>query len=103
MSSPVPPIEPEALSPAEKVKQFPLAPGVYLMKDGQGRVIYIGKAKNLRSRVRSYFQAGPLPQFGYDIKTRELIRQIADVEFIVTDNEELLAAQQRGQGAKPGS
>ena len=43
------------VSPAEKVKQFPTAPGIYLMKDAQGRVIYVGKAKNLRSRASSYF------------------------------------------------
>ena len=42
-------------APAEKVKQFPTAPGIYLMKDAQGRVIYVGKAKNLRSRAGSYF------------------------------------------------
>src|SRR6267378_2960736 len=71
----------------EKLKEIPTSPGVYLHKDDSGRILYIGKAKNLRSRVRQYFQAGQLPQFGYDIKTRELVRQIADVEFIVTDNE----------------
>ena len=46
------------ISPAEKVKQFPTTPGLYLMKDAQGRVIYIGKAKNLRSRAGSYFHKG---------------------------------------------
>ena len=70
----------------QKLKEIPTSPGVYLHKDAAGKILYIGKAKNLRSRVRQYFQAGP-PQFGYDIKTRELVRQIADVEFIVTDNE----------------
>src|SRR5262249_36980924 len=45
----------EALSPAEKVRQFPTSPGLYLMKDAQGRVLYIGKAKNLRARAGSYF------------------------------------------------
>ena len=71
----------------QKLKEIPTSPGVYLHKDAAGRILYIGKAKNLRSRVRQYFQAGQLPQFGYDIKTRELVKQIADVEFIVTDNE----------------
>ena len=71
----------------QKLKEIPTSPGVYLHKDAAGKILYIGKAKNLRSRVRQYFQAGQLPQFGYDIKTRELVRQIADVEFIVTDNE----------------
>jgi excinuclease ABC subunit C len=71
----------------EKLKEIPRAPGVYLHKDGGGKIIYIGKAKNLRNRVRSYFQAGRAGEFSYGIKTEELVRQIADVEFIVTDNE----------------
>lgn len=71
----------------QKLNEIPTSPGVYLHKDAAGRIIYIGKAKNLRNRVRSYFQADHLPDFGYGIKTRELVRQIADVEFIVTDNE----------------
>jgi excinuclease ABC subunit C len=71
----------------QKLKEIPTSPGVYLHKDAAGKILYIGKAKSLRSRVRQYFQSGPLPQFGYDIKTRELVKQIADVEFIVTDNE----------------
>ncbi len=66
----------------EKLKEIPRSAGVYLYKDSAGRTIYIGKAKNLRSRVRSYFQARP-----FDRKTDALLRQIADVEFIVTDNE----------------
>lgn len=71
----------------EKLKEIPRAPGVYLHKDAGGKIIYIGKAKNLRNRVRSYFQAGRVGEFSYGIKTEELVRQIADVEFIVTDNE----------------
>ncbi len=71
----------------EKLKEIPTSPGVYLHKDAAGKILYIGKAKNLRSRVRSYFQSNQPLSFGYDIKTRELVRQIADVEFIVTDNE----------------
>lgn len=71
----------------QKLKEIPTSPGVYLHKDANGKIIYIGKAKNLRSRVRQYFQAGGPVRFGYDIKTVELIKQIADVEFIVTDNE----------------
>lgn len=71
----------------QKLKEIPCSPGVYLHKDAAGRILYIGKAKNLRSRVRQYFQSGPQSIFGYDIKTRELVKQIADVEFIVTDNE----------------
>ena len=66
----------------EKLKEIPASPGVYLHKDVAGKVIYVGKAKNLRSRVRSYFQTRP-----FDRKTDALVRQIADLEFIVTDNE----------------
>jgi len=67
----------------EKLKEIPASPGVYLHKDAAGKTIYIGKAKNLRSRVRSYFQSDRV----HDFKTRELVRRIADVEFIVTDSE----------------
>jgi excinuclease ABC subunit C len=66
----------------EKLKEIPLSPGVYLHKDVAGKVIYIGKAKNLRHRVRSYFQKRP-----FDRKTDALVGQIHDLEFIVTDNE----------------
>src|SRR5687767_9232555 len=55
MSTSPSPAEPEALAPAEKVKHFPTTPGVYLMKDAQGVVLYVGKAKNLRSRASHYF------------------------------------------------
>ncbi|HVG32137.1 MAG TPA: excinuclease ABC subunit UvrC [Pyrinomonadaceae bacterium] len=67
----------------EKLQNLPVSPGVYLHKDDAGKIIYIGKAKNLRNRVRSYFQSGR----GHDRKTRELVRRINDLEFIVTDNE----------------
>jgi excinuclease ABC subunit C len=80
------PVIPKHLSKAvtldEKLKEIPRSAGVYLYKDSAGKTIYIGKAKNLRSRVRSYFQSRP-----FDRKTDALLRQIADVEFIVTDNE----------------
>lgn len=66
----------------EKLKEIPPSPGVYLHKDAAGKVIYVGKAKNLRSRVRSYFRARP-----FDRKTDALVGQISDLEFIVTDNE----------------
>ena len=66
----------------QKLKEVPRSAGVYLYKDAAGRIIYIGKAKNLRSRVRSYFQTRP-----FDRKTDALVRNIADLEFIVTDNE----------------
>ena len=55
------------MSIEEKLKEIPSSPGVYLHKDAAGRVIYVGKAKNLRSRVRSYFRARP-----FDRKTDAL-------------------------------
>lgn len=67
----------------EKLKNLPTDAGVYIHKDASGKIIYIGKAKNLRNRVRSYFQSGR----GHDAKTRELVKRIADLEFIVVDNE----------------
>src|SRR5437588_10655645 len=76
-----------ALTLEEKLKEIPRAPGVYLHKNAEGKIIYIGKAKNLRNRVRSYFQSSRRGDFSYGIKTEELVNQIADVEFIVTDNE----------------
>ena len=57
----------------EKLKEIPRSPGVYLYKDAAGKVIYIGKAKNLRNRVRSYFQSGRRGEFSYGIKTEELV------------------------------
>ncbi|MBS1872251.1 MAG: excinuclease ABC subunit UvrC [Acidobacteria bacterium] len=67
----------------EKAAQLPTLPGVYLYKDAHGTVIYVGKAKNLRSRVRSYFLEDRLA----DVKTGTLISEAADVEFIQVDNE----------------
>ena len=65
--------DPVSLSPAEKVKTFPLTPGVYLMKDASGKVIYVGKAKNLRNRAGSYFNAPA----AIDRRTAELVKHIA--------------------------
>ncbi|MBM4178549.1 MAG: excinuclease ABC subunit C [Ignavibacteria bacterium] len=67
----------------QKLSTLPTRPGVYLHKDSKGGIIYVGKAKNLRSRVRSYFQENrPV-----DAKTAVLVRQIQDFDFIVTDTE----------------
>jgi excinuclease ABC subunit C len=71
------------LSPAEKVKQFPATPGLYLMKDAQGRVLYIGKAKNLRSRAGSYFHKGAAE----DRRICPWIGEVADVDFLPADSE----------------
>ena len=68
---------------AEKVKAFPQAPGVYLMKDVAGRVIYVGKAKNLRSRASSYF----LKAATEDQRTADWVGEIADIDFIACDSE----------------
>jgi excinuclease ABC subunit C len=69
--------------PGDKVKQFPTAPGIYLMKDAQGRVIYIGKAKNLRSRASSYFHKTATD----DRRICDWIGEVADVEFLAADSE----------------
>ena len=67
----------------EKAAQLPTLPGVYLYKDAGGTVIYVGKAKNLRSRVRSYFNDDRLA----DAKTGRLISVARDLEYIQVDNE----------------
>src|SRR6201987_3626575 len=68
----------------EKIRTLPLRPGVYLYKNAEGEVIYVGKAKNLRARVRSYFQEGVGEA---NAKTGSLLREAVDVEYIVVDNE----------------
>lgn len=67
----------------EKVRNLPLTPGVYLMKDASGNVIYVGKAKNLKRRVQSYFQKSKAhPQ-----KIKKMVTNIQDFEVIHTDTE----------------
>ncbi len=68
---------------AEKLKNLPTDSGVYIHKNENGKIIYIGKAKNLKNRVRQYFQSSR----NMDAKTRRLVQNIADFEFIVVDNE----------------
>src|SRR6476620_11769250 len=73
-----------------KIRTFPAEPGVYLYKNAEGQVIYVGKAKNLRSRVSSYFHEGHL----YDAKTGTLVREAVDVDYIVVaNNKEALALE----------
>jgi excinuclease ABC subunit C len=67
----------------EKVAQLPLAPGVYLYKDGAAKVIYVGKAKSLRARVRGYFNEDRLAE----AKTGSLIAEARDIDYILVDNE----------------
>ena len=68
---------------AEKVRSFPHTPGVYLMKDAAGRVIYIGKAKNLRARAGSYF----LKAAAEDQRTARLVQEIRDIDFLEAESE----------------
>src|SRR3954452_17355467 len=68
---------------SEKVRQFPTSPGVYLMKDAQGRVVYVGKAKNLRARAGSYFQRTA----DDDRRIRDWIGDVTDVDFLAADSE----------------
>lgn len=91
---------PEPLTLDDKLKRLPRSAGVYLFKDAQGTIIYIGKAKVLRSRVRSYFSrrdretSGQSPD-GKDFKTRRMVPKIADLDWIVTGSEvEALMAEQ---------
>ena len=65
-----------------KLADLPLRPGVYYHLDKSGRIIYVGKAANLRARVRHYFQAGAAT----DRKTAKLREQIADVRWTLTDD-----------------
>jgi len=68
---------------AEKVREFPQTPGCYLMKDEAGRVIYVGKAKNLRSRAGSYF----LKAAGEERRTAGWVHEICDIDFVQCDSE----------------
>jgi excinuclease ABC subunit C len=73
-----------------KIRTIPTEPGVYLYKNAEGEVIYVGKAKNLRSRVASYFHEGRWE----DSKTGTLVREAVDVEYIVVaNNKEALALE----------
>jgi excinuclease ABC subunit C len=74
----------------QKIRSIPAEPGVYLYKNAEGDVIYVGKAKNLRSRVASYFHEGRWE----DSKTGTLVREAVDVDYIVVaNNKEALALE----------
>ena len=73
--------EPERLS--ARLGEIPPEPGVYLMRDGSDRIIYIGKSRKLRSRVRSYFREGNHKSH----RTATMVQQVTEIEFIVTDTE----------------
>ncbi len=68
---------------AEKVRSFPQTPGVYLMKDAAGRVIYVGKAKNLRARAGSYF----LKAAAEEARTAKLVTEIRDIDYLEAESE----------------
>ena len=68
---------------SDKVRKFPTTSGVYIFKDDKGRVIYVGKAKNLRSRASSYF----LAEAAIDGRTGYWVKEIADADFLETENE----------------
>jgi excinuclease ABC subunit C len=79
-----------ARTPLQHLEDIPTDPGVYLMKDKSGDIIYIGKAKNLRKRVLSYFSRKSQevhPSNETNWKTQKLVARIADIEFVTTDNE----------------
>jgi excinuclease ABC subunit C len=67
----------------QKIRTLPTSAGVYLYKNAEGWIIYVGKAKNLRARVRSYFLEGA----GENAKTGTLLREAVDLDYIVVDNE----------------
>ena len=67
----------------DKLAKLPTTPGVYLMKDKDGTIIYVGKAVNLKNRVRSYFRTQPKEA----VKTKALVNNIEDLEYIIVDNE----------------
>ncbi|MEJ5240960.1 MAG: excinuclease ABC subunit UvrC [Anaerolineales bacterium] len=75
------------MQPSEHLQNLlaalPTRPGCYLMKNAAGEIIYVGKAVNLRNRVRSYFHA----ESGQTPKTRRMVREIADIEWIVVESE----------------
>lgn len=73
---------PAPIPPAEKVRTFPTGPGVYLMKNDEGRVVYIGKAKRLRSRAGSYF----LKDAANDPRIKDWIGLVRDIDFIETED-----------------
>lgn len=67
----------------QQVKKLPLNPGIYIMKDSGGEIIYIGKAKNLKNRVSSYF----VNDSGHSDKVKKMVSHIAQFDYIVTDSE----------------
>jgi excinuclease ABC subunit C len=74
-------LQPDRLE--QRLKEIPAEPGCYLMRDGEDRILYVGKSKSLRSRVRSYFRS----RHDLSPRIRLMTRQVCEIEFIVTDSE----------------
>jgi excinuclease ABC subunit C len=74
-------IKPKRVDFADRLKATPTKPGVYIMHDANGGVLYVGKAANLRNRVRTYFQT----PYGKEAKVQRMVTKIADFEYIITD------------------
>jgi excinuclease ABC subunit C len=68
---------------AQRLRELPTEPGCYLLRDGDDRILYIGKAKVLRNRVRSYFHSSP----GHSPRISLMVRQVCEIEVIVTDSD----------------
>ncbi|MHA1192024.1 MAG: GIY-YIG nuclease family protein, partial [Promethearchaeota archaeon] len=68
-------------------KSLPKSPGVYTFKNNKGKIIYIGKAKDLRKRVSSYFLKTSYSDPYYEEKIKEMVKEIDSIEYIVTENE----------------
>jgi len=77
------PVQPETTQLEQKLRALPARPGVYLFKDADGEIIYVGKAVSLRARVRNHFQVDHTTS----IKNREMIRRVVDVDTIVVGSE----------------
>src|SRR5438067_10173104 len=67
----------------EKLKKLPAKPGCYIYKDAAGEVLYVGKALDLKNRVRSYFQASTR----HGARIERMVRKVADIEWMVVDSE----------------
>jgi excinuclease ABC subunit C len=88
LAAPEPTVGPLLAQPQrlrQRLASLPSEPGCYLMRDGEDRILYIGKAKVLRNRVRSYFQSGA--GHGHSPRIGLMVRQVHEIEFIVTDSE----------------
>src|SRR3954453_5044873 len=71
---------------AEQLRTLPDRPGVYLFKDGRGRLLYVGKAESLKDRVRSYFQPSTSFDQAHQPKLKQMTLQAQSVEYILTDS-----------------